>query len=137
MKKLLGLQSKNLESQFLGFYKKAIIYLEHWFDFSENHYLCKIRCLNLKQPLAFDDLVSVVESVKLQASVSLDGLYEEFSVISQYLLQSSESTDHNVSCDAKWEAVFQKAGTDNLANLLKIVVFIMSIPASNAAVDSV
>lgn len=46
MKKLPVLQGKKLES--LGFYKKALIYLEQWFDFSENHYLCKIQCLNLK-----------------------------------------------------------------------------------------
>ena len=110
--------------------------MEQWFDFSENHYLCKIRCLNLKTPLAFDDLVSVVESVKLHAFVSTDELYEGYFAIS-HLLQSSESTDDDISCDAKWAAVFQKAGTDNLPNLLKIVTFIMSIPASNAAVERV
>ena len=87
--------------------------------------------------MAFEDLVSVVESVKLQASVSIDELYEEYSAISQNLLQSSEATDDDVSCDAKWAALFQNVGTDNLPNLLKIVAFIMSIPASNAAVERV
>lgn len=137
MKKLPAQQSKKLESQFLAFYKKALTYLDQWFDFSETNYMNKIRCLNLKQPLIFDDLLSVVESLKLQASVSIDELYEEYSAISQHLLPYTESRDDDFSCDAKWAAAFQKAGIDNVSNLLNIVSFVMSIPASNAAVERV
>ena len=74
--------------------------------------------LEFETASAFDDLVAVVESVTLQASVSIDELYEEYSAISQHLLQSF--TDDDVSGDAKWAVVFQKVGTDNLPNLLKI-----------------
>lgn len=90
--------------------------------------------MQLKQPLAFNDLVSVVQSIQLQDSVSIDELYEEYSAINKHLPQS---TDDDVSCDARWASVFQKAGTDNVPNLLKVVSFIMSIPSSNAPVERV
>jgi len=90
--------------------------------------------------LVFDDLVSVVQSVKLHSFVSVEELYEEYSAISQHLPHSSDgsgSTSDDVSCDTKCAAVFRKAGTEKLPNLLKIITFVMSIPASNAAVERV
>jgi len=139
IKKMPAQQARKIESEFLGFYRKAVVYLEQWFDFSDNNYLCKIKCLSLNQPFTFDSLVSVVESLHLDLTISMDELYEEYSSVSQHLQSICTDTedDKRINCDVKWSTIVTKAEPEKLPNLLKVIAFVMSIPSSNAAVERV
>ena len=128
--------ASKLESQFLGFYSKAISYMEKWFDFSEKNYLYHLQCLDLRQSLTFEKLVDPVESVKLQRLVCIDDLYEEYCTVAEYVASGEgEASSSDVAIDAKWAAIFRRAGEGTLPNLLNLVSFVLSIPASNAPVE--
>lgn len=110
----------------------AINYLEKWFNFDENKFVCLRPIRLLEEPL-FSDLTKIVDTFNIK-SIDEDLLFEEFTLLKAFIKgMNDEEKDYTV--DKKWVSFFSKNPETN--NLYKIVSFVLSIPHSNAASERV
>uniref|UniRef100_H3AAR8 HAT C-terminal dimerisation domain-containing protein n=1 Tax=Latimeria chalumnae TaxID=7897 RepID=H3AAR8_LATCH len=135
MGKLLPEQKVKLKKDFITFYDSVLLYIDNWFDFSSDNVMMKLKPIGLYEKLSFSDIENVTEALKMNETINMDQLYEEFCT-SRDVIETSRK-DISKSVSEKWMDVFQKCGKENLKNLFQIVSFVLSVPGSNAFVERI
>lgn len=65
----------------------------------------------------------------------MDQLYEEFCASREEMQKATKDT--NKSTSEKWVAIFQNVRKANMINMFRIVLFVLSVPGSNAFVERI
>lgn len=123
-------------SKLNNFYERAILYLQKWFDFSENNPFHHLKTFSLTNDLKWDCLEDATSKLGLCSFVDMDALYSEYCIVKNILPEVFSKAD---TCIGKWNFLFSKAGVDSspLPNLLSIVQYALSVPVSNAFTERV
>ncbi|XP_064419165.1 choline O-acetyltransferase [Latimeria chalumnae] len=106
MGKLLPEQKVKLKKDFITFYDSVLLYIDNWFDFSSDNVMMKLKPIGLYEKLSFSDLENVMEALKMNETINMDQLYEEFCT-SRDVIETSRK-DISKSVSEKWMDVFQK-----------------------------
>lgn len=127
-------KKQQVTSKLNMFYERAILYLQKWFDFSENNPFLHFKTFNLTEDLKWNSLENAVSKLGLSDSVDMDALYSEYCLVKDIIPEVVAKANN---CDSKWSFLFSKAGVDALPNLFSIVQYVLSIPVSNAFTERV
>ena len=95
-----------MESNFCAALKRALSYLEQWFDFSENNIACALQALSLKNMPTFQQIKTVAEVLKLSSVLNMDELYE-FSTHKDGLQHVVRGND-GVAVAVKWTQFYSE-----------------------------
>jgi hypothetical protein len=123
-------ERKEIEKNLLYSYKKAINYLELWFDFNKSIYE-RFTALNLENPLDYNSIIEIVNYFNLD--VDKNSLFDECFLLNDKLKNLTQE-HKSLEIDKLW-CLMLKNG--NLQNLRKIVECVLAIPVSNAFVERV
>ena len=138
LQRLLPQDANMARAEFTAFLNTAILYVEKWFNFSEDNWLFSLQPLSLDHgTLTFSDLEKVASKLNLVHKVNMDDLYDECTTANAMLKRLREQDEaewKTKGVAARWIAVFQGA---ELPNLLSIMSHILSIPASTGYVERI
>lgn len=121
------------------FIEKSLAYLNKWFNFDSSNWLYLLKNYNLKDDISFDLCVTLIEQLSLQEKLNIqfDELYSEVKTINQILAVAKVSDDFmNKNTDKKWQHIFQNSDSQ-LTNSLKIISYLLSIPATSAFTERI
>ncbi|KAJ4926419.1 hypothetical protein JOQ06_008593 [Pogonophryne albipinna] len=113
------------------FYQAALNYLEKWYDFTDNNYQKNVASLALKSKFTFSHLCDAVEVLQLRGKLDMDELYDEYCVT---LPRQQDVVERRAPVVEKWSTLLQ--GT-NTPNLTAVASFLLSIPITNASLETV
>ncbi|CAI6348699.1 unnamed protein product [Macrosiphum euphorbiae] len=128
---LTSKENDAFKSDALHTYKRALEYLEKWFDY-ENSPFKMFSCLKLSELPKLTDLLDLAKLIKVH--VNGDELYEELNLIK--LLPNDILNNTEFTSSEKWVKFFQSS-TAQLKNIKQIVQYVFSVPCSNAFVERV
>ena len=137
LQRLSATEQNTSRSEFNEFFNTAIRYVEKWFNFSEENWLFSLQPLSLQGRLTFNDFQKVTEKLNLlrKLNIHLDELYDECTTANSTLVRLREDDRwKDKDTAAKWMAVFQAA---DLPNMLSVISYILSIPASTGYVERI
>ena len=112
-------------------YDRSLQYLRKWFPFQTSP-LKHFAVLGLRRDFSFDKLMTA--STETGLSVDGDELFTEYVALRAVLPKLVEMKD--IPVDMKWVDFFSKC-EGHFPHLLKLVEFVLSIPASNASAERV
>lgn len=121
------------QTEFVGladsFFEKGVQYLEANFDF-DDPIMSNSTCLRLSAPMEWNALEELVEKLALK-DIDVDKLHQEYTVLNDVF----ESIPEELAPDKKWAFFFkrERAATE----LLKVGLFVFSVPVSNAYAERV
>uniref|UniRef100_H3AWU7 HAT C-terminal dimerisation domain-containing protein n=1 Tax=Latimeria chalumnae TaxID=7897 RepID=H3AWU7_LATCH len=127
--KMTGLspsEADTVKKEFKEFLNCAIAYLENW--------LFCLQPLSLHtaaNQISYTDMENVVQRLNLikWLQLHMDNMYDEFSAFKQILHELEKTEDWKAkSTPLKWKTVFE--ATDTLPNMLSVLSFVLSIPAT-------
>uniref|UniRef100_H3AAU6 HAT C-terminal dimerisation domain-containing protein n=1 Tax=Latimeria chalumnae TaxID=7897 RepID=H3AAU6_LATCH len=142
--KMTGLspsEADTAKKEFKEFLNCAIAYLEKWFTSSEENWLFCLQPLSLHtaaSQISYTDMENVVQRLNLIKWLQLlmDNMYDEFLAFKQVLHELEKAEDWKAkSTPLKWKTVFE--ATDTLPNMLSVLSFILSIPATTGYVEHI
>jgi len=123
---------QSIESNLCAGLQKAVTYLEQWFDFSSGAVTRVLQPFSLQVVPSFENIITACDVLGLTPSIDVDMMYDEFSSAKSGL-ENVIADDESDSAAVKWQTFFVSCGAKNVpVNLLKIVSYVLSIPASNA-----
>ena len=91
LNKLITADKNNLCNQFIGFYQKAISYLEQRFDFSNNSLFRHLRIFQLEEMFTVEQLFSVVSELGITSNIDGDALYNEYIIMKMAFMDENSS----------------------------------------------
>lgn len=131
-------ERQKFENCFLSFYRCALLYLEKWFDFSTDNWLYSVRVLNISidkyTNLNHNDIFHIIEKLKLKEklNINMDQLFIEIASLKKIL--AVEVNRNLKSVSESWCHLLKP---NVYPNMLKLISFLFSIPASSAFVERV
>lgn len=140
MRQLNPTECRKLRDESIDFLQTAVVYIEKYFDFSENSIFKKLAIFNLEASFSYESLLAVVEDLPIHHSINEDALYDEFKVLERCFdeLNQSDSPDSSTEPVVKWVSFFKSTkAISHLPNLRKILCFCYSIAPSNAFCERV
>ncbi|XP_061405416.1 uncharacterized protein LOC133340930 isoform X1 [Lethenteron reissneri] len=144
-RKLAGLpplEAVRARSEFKAFLNCAVAHLQKWFWFSEENWLSSLQPLALHgaYELSFADLGEVARRLSLieRLQLDMDALFLEFTAFKAVLDELQKTKEWKLkSTSSKWQSIFQTAGADALPNLLSLLSFLLSVPATTGYVERI
>uniref|UniRef100_H3AK16 HAT C-terminal dimerisation domain-containing protein n=1 Tax=Latimeria chalumnae TaxID=7897 RepID=H3AK16_LATCH len=128
---LSPMEADTAKKEFKEFLNCAIVYLDKWFNFSEP------LSLHTASQISYTDMENVVQRLNLikWLQLHMDNMYDEFPAFKQILHELEKAEDWKQSTPLKWKTVFE--ATDTLPNMLSVLSFVLSIPATIGYVEHI
>lgn len=123
----------------LLFLTKSQDYLNKWFDYSETNWLNFLKDFRLCSKLEFSKVEKLLEILDIaeKLKINFNNLYSELNQINKVLdIVLADQKFSAKSSVEKWQEVFL-INDSEMPNILKIVSFLFSIPATSAFTERI
>lgn len=131
-------KAESLRKNFLLVIDKSIAYLNRWFNFEKENWYYHVSSLSLRKPPEYEVIERVMELIPQRNKdillIDLNMLFDEVATLSKFFELSNLSSTSGLTTTDKWVLVFKE---NDLPNMLKLMGYVLSMPASTAFVERI